>query len=189
MFYSDNFYSVKPLKQPVKHQKGVVLAVSLLLLLVVTIVGLAAISGTTLQEKMSGNMYDREVAFQSAEASLRVAETQLGAGAATIYRDCSVVTCEAVPPSGATWQTVGTGAGGYNPGPLAAGQPQYIVEDMGDWIDYESSTGFGQSANANQYGAQGVVSTVPFYRITARSHNPASVSNRSVVTLQTWVKM
>lgn len=187
MFYSDNFYSAKPLRQPVKHQKGVVLAVSLLLLLVVTIVGLAAISGTTLQEKMSGNMYDREVAFQSAEAALRVAETQLGAGAATIYRDCSVVTCEAVPPSGAIWQTIASGT--YDSGGLAAGQPQYIVEDMGDWIDYESSTGFGQSANANQYGAQGVVSTVPFYRITARSHNPASVSNRSVVTLQTWVKM
>ncbi len=175
------------LNHQMKHQKGVVLAISLLLLLVITIVGLAAISTTTMQEKMAGNMYDREVAFQSAEAALRVAETQLGLSSAIIYRDCSVVTCEAIPPTTATWQTVGTTD--YNPGSLAAGQPQFIVEDMGDWVDYESSTGFGQSANANQYGAQGVVSTVPFYRITARSHNPASATNRSVVTLQTWVKM
>ncbi len=188
MFFSDNYIKYQgQVRYQHRRQKGVVLAVSLLLLLVVTLVGLAAISGTTMQEKMAGNMYDREIAFQSAEAALRVAESQLGLSSATIYRDCSLVTCEAVPPSGATWQTISSS--NYNSGGLAAGQPQYIVEDMGDWVDYESSTGFGQSANANQYGAQGVVSTVPFYRVTARSHNPASASNRSVVTLQTWVKM
>jgi type IV pilus assembly protein PilX len=58
-------------------QRGAVLVVSLLLLLVMTVLGLGASQSTRLQERMAGNQRDVEVAMQSAEASLRAAELLL----------------------------------------------------------------------------------------------------------------
>lgn len=57
-----------------KKQQGMVLVIGLIMLLLMTIVGLAAIRGTGLQESMAGNMRDRNLSFQAAEAGLRVGE-------------------------------------------------------------------------------------------------------------------
>lgn len=57
-----------------KKQRGMVLVIGLIMLLLMTIVGLAAIRGTGLQESMAGNMRDRNLSFQAAEAGLRVGE-------------------------------------------------------------------------------------------------------------------
>ncbi|MGC9456385.1 MAG: pilus assembly PilX family protein [Halothiobacillaceae bacterium] len=46
----------------------------MILLLVMTILGITAMQSTTLQERMAGNMKDRNAAFQAAEAALREAE-------------------------------------------------------------------------------------------------------------------
>jgi type IV pilus assembly protein PilX len=51
-------------------QRGVVLVVALLLLLILTLIGLAATRGSWLQLKMAGNTQDKDVAFQAAEAAL-----------------------------------------------------------------------------------------------------------------------
>jgi type IV pilus assembly protein PilX len=59
---------------------------------------------------------------------------------------------------------------------------------MGNWADASSSTGFNQSANSNQYGSQGKSTTSVYYRITARSGDPAKVGDRGVVVLQAMVK-
>lgn len=59
---------------PVVRQRGVVLLLALIMLLLMTVVGLAAIRGTGLQETMAGNMRERTIAFQHAEAGLRVGE-------------------------------------------------------------------------------------------------------------------
>lgn len=56
-------------------QAGMVLIVGLVMVLLITIVGLAAIRGTGLQENMAGNMRDRNIAFQAAESALREGET------------------------------------------------------------------------------------------------------------------
>jgi len=58
-------------------QQGAILIVSLILLLVLTLMGVFAMRGTTLEERMAGNMRDRDLAFQSAEAALRAAERDL----------------------------------------------------------------------------------------------------------------
>jgi type IV pilus assembly protein PilX len=55
-------------------QKGMVLIVGLIMLLLMTVVGLAAIRGSGLQEAMAGNMRDRNLAFQAAEAGLSAGE-------------------------------------------------------------------------------------------------------------------
>lgn len=60
-------------------QRGAVLIVGLIMLLLLTVIGLASIRGTDLQERMAGNMRDRNLAFQAAEAGLRYGEKTLNA--------------------------------------------------------------------------------------------------------------
>jgi len=55
-------------------QKGIILIVGLVMVLLITVIALAAIRGSGLQESMVGNMRERNVAFQSAESALRECE-------------------------------------------------------------------------------------------------------------------
>ena len=55
-------------------QKGSVLLISLVLLLVLTIAGLASIRVTSLDERMTGNYRNEQVAFHSAEVGIQEAE-------------------------------------------------------------------------------------------------------------------
>lgn len=56
------------------RQRGITLILSLIFLLLLTILGVTAINMSTLQEKMSGNLRDQDVAFQAAESALRDGE-------------------------------------------------------------------------------------------------------------------
>ncbi len=60
-----------------KHQKGSILIISLLLLLVMTILGMSAVSNTTNEEKMAGNLRQGSMAFEVAESALREGENYL----------------------------------------------------------------------------------------------------------------
>lgn len=64
-----------------RKQHGAVLATSLVMLLLLTIIGITAMSGTTEQERMAGNFRDRDIAFQSGETALRATEQWLEAHA------------------------------------------------------------------------------------------------------------
>ena len=59
------------------RQQGAVLFVSLLLMLVMTLLTVAAMQTTTLEESMAANLKDRNLAFQAAESALRDAEQAL----------------------------------------------------------------------------------------------------------------
>jgi type IV pilus assembly protein PilX len=58
----------------IKPQHGMILIVALVMVVLMSIVAVASIRGSGLQEAMSGSMRDRNVAFQGAEAALRTAE-------------------------------------------------------------------------------------------------------------------
>jgi type IV pilus assembly protein PilX len=62
---------------PVQRQRGAVLIVSLLFLVVLTILGITAMQGTTLEHRMAGNTRDYAVAMQAAEAALRDAHRDI----------------------------------------------------------------------------------------------------------------
>jgi type IV pilus assembly protein PilX len=64
----------KLIGQAPEHQRGAVLIVSMLLLLVVTILALGASQATRLQERMVGSQRNFDLAFQAAEAGLRAGE-------------------------------------------------------------------------------------------------------------------
>lgn len=59
------------------RQRGAVLLVALIMLLLLTVLGAAAMRDTSLQERMAGNMRDQSLAFQAAEAALRFAEQKV----------------------------------------------------------------------------------------------------------------
>ena len=71
------------LRSQPRAQRGAIMVVSLLLLLVMTVLALTASQTTTLQERMAGNARDTDLAFQAAEAGLREAEVTLAALAAS----------------------------------------------------------------------------------------------------------
>ena len=73
--------SVKMYSVPsVASQKGVILIVALLILMAMTIISVSSMTNSNLEEKMAGNLKDREIAFQAAEAALRYGERLVEAG-------------------------------------------------------------------------------------------------------------
>lgn len=57
-----------------KRQRGVALFMSLVMLLILTLLGLSSIQSTSMQERMSRNARDSNLAFQGAESAVREAE-------------------------------------------------------------------------------------------------------------------
>lgn len=70
------------LRTPVgrQHQRGISLLVVLILLVVMSILGLAVLRSSAMQERMSANMVDRNEAMQAAEAGLLVAQRTVVGG-------------------------------------------------------------------------------------------------------------
>lgn len=128
------------------REHGLALFPALVFLVILAMLGLAALGGSALQERMVGNTRDENVAFQAAEAALRDAEADIDVNlnsSSAFNAACTNGLC--TPPS--TWATpVSTdiaklvdwsNAGntrqyGANTGaaalPLVAAQPVYVIE-------------------------------------------------------------
>lgn len=57
-----------------RHQRGVALPISMILMIVILVLATSGMDDTLMQERMAGNLRDREAAFQAAEAALREGE-------------------------------------------------------------------------------------------------------------------
>lgn len=143
-------------------QSGTALAVGLILLVVMTLLSVAGIRGTTMQERMASNLRDRNLAFQSAESALRAAEQVLASGGGS--------SAERVPTAGsidfwnACWGDSGTVPEDCPPVTVhtidlaqwgLAAAPSYRIERL------RGGT-FGSMASDE------ALATAPMYRITAR---------------------
>jgi type IV pilus assembly protein PilX len=74
-------------------QRGIALFLVLIFLVILTLVGVFAIQGVTLNERVARNQIDRNIAFQAAEAALRDAERDISAlradgSSCTDRKDC-----------------------------------------------------------------------------------------------------
>ena len=63
--------------KPLRDMQGATLVVALIMLLLIAIIGFGAMQTTTMEERMSGNQRDSNLAFQAAEAGLRDREEWL----------------------------------------------------------------------------------------------------------------
>lgn len=173
------------------RQSGAALLVALIMLLISTMIGLASIQGTTMNERMSANMYDRSLSYQGAEAALLAGEAALLANP-DIAIDCTAVNVECPPSPSSTFTSTSTGwtsvEGSFKVNDdLLGSTPQFYVERMGD-IGGTDEFGLGSSANcANYGGCDEAPPSAASFRITGRSGIPTA-DGRSVVALQITVK-
>jgi type IV pilus assembly protein PilX len=147
-------------------QRGAVLVVSLLLLLVMTLLALGASQSTRLQERMAGNQRDLDVALQASEATLRAAERVLAPSPLALATcitpaaycetyDKTVLPADMAHQSG-TWWTNWSSNYTDNIGRVAS-QPKYVIEKVGELRDTLSQ------------GGSYIVVVREFHRSTARS--------------------
>jgi len=171
-----------------RRQHGVVLAVVLILLLVMTVLAIASLSGTLMEERMSTAQYDRSLAFQAAEAAMREAEEVARAKPALPASGCVDGVCATPDPTDADerqrWNNPGfwdDGSGTWAEADVEvsdlAEQPRYIIELLDDAVqdDKVCTTGGDVSLEANCT----ILSSR--YRITVRTPEQAG---RASVTLQ-----
>lgn len=90
-------------------QRGAVLIVSLIFLLLLTLLATSSMQNATLQEKVAGSLQARSVSFQRAESVLRTAEAKVMTPGFTMPECSSLVAC--LPPPEALTLPAG-GAGG-----------------------------------------------------------------------------
>jgi type IV pilus assembly protein PilX len=181
-------------------QRGVALVITLIVLVIVTLLSLSSIRTTTLQERMSANVLDRELTFQTAESILRLAEIAVADNpnfAAHGGVDCSAaaVACLADPldPNFTGWQPLPASAAANVPNQaFAPGTGQYHVAFLGIAPEAnEASLGQEQSANNIQYGADqsGGAPVSHVFRISVRNQDPTATGARSFVMLQSTIRV
>lgn len=187
-----------------QRQQGIALIMAIILLIIATLTGLAGMRNTSLQEKLSANLYDRAVAMQSAEFALSEAEKWLfETGRDSIISTTTVINCTkadaACPAVPANTFTTGTTnwvsvalPDTFNEN-LNAGNPQYFVQYLG-LRNSDANTDTGDSANPLQYGTTGGGSNTlsiaqnATYRVIARSSTPTADNDRAVVVLTALIK-
>lgn len=173
------------------NQHGVTLIISLVFLLLLTMLGLATMRSTTMQERMANNIQDRMMAFQAAEAALRAGERAV-AGFAAKPVDVN-------PPSGSrpgpgqVWQRntiewestnwwhnhgIAYGNNGANGSALIkqlSASPRYVIEYIG-FVPASPGVGHQTGKPAGRY----------FYRITA--HGTGLTDNAQVILQSTTAR-
>jgi len=95
---TSKLFNAMPSRQfhPIKQQAGTVLVVSLIILLVITLLGVANMQTSTFQMKMASSNKERQTVFAIAEAGLREAEKLLEVSPpqrTQIFDSCSGGTC------------------------------------------------------------------------------------------------
>lgn len=170
-----------------RKQRGAVLVVALIFLVVMTMLILASIRGTVMQERMASNLYDRSLAFQAAEAALREGERYVLESPPKPTSGCTAGTCSK-PESGDVpvwqdddiWEDAHSTADGHGHviqiGDLPV-PPTFLVELLADdmpEVNTCASTAIDPDAPCFA-GPEGLR-----YRITARSGE----EGRAVVLLQ-----
>lgn len=144
-------------------QHGAILIVSMLILLVLTIIGVSSMQSSTLEEKMASNSRDRNIGFQSAESTIREAETYIEDLVTTGgFTDAnglySAIENEPDPYAAATWTATGTSRTATPPGGSAGAQ--YFITRTGTIVDQSAGGGVELPPTARE--------DISVFRITAR---------------------
>jgi len=124
------------------NQKGAALIITLMLLVIMTILGVSAVTTTTMEEKMSGATINKHVSFQAAEAAMRAAEVIVntlsqdtvfnGTGgfySTTLFADANFPIWEFEGTPAINWQTITSVPTGGTGEPVQS--PEWIIEDFG----------------------------------------------------------
>jgi type IV pilus assembly protein PilX len=168
-----------------RRERGAALVTSLLMLLVMTVLGLAAMQVTRMEERMAGNSRDVNVAFQGAEAGLRDSEDLIrvmtarpgtcgSLGCGGIYQ-LGLLSSDLRDQDDAWWVANGReyGVAGTKEMTEATRDPRIVTDDMG-FISDSLTVGHGPPEGRN------------FYRITSSSTGASATAN--VVVESTYTR-
>lgn len=183
------------------HQRGAVLVISLIILLIMTLIGVSGMQSTALEEKMSANNLERQMALFAAEAALFEGETLIGTSAGgggvnslaalAVYDNNGGDGLYNSSQNGAfsdIWTLVdwdGTNAGNPNKAIIYAGAdagnyrtpPKYVIEH------YAVALANLDTTNQGNYNGPGTNPRMIYmFRVTARGTNLAGTGQ---VILQT----
>ncbi len=183
---------IQPTARPLV-QRGAALITSLIILLVLTVLGVAAMSSSSLEELMAGNLRDQAMALDAAEAALRDGERLIESwggtrpiassdtSAANPVFQMGVFFDPNVPGDDFDNHAFDTAVWGTTSDPTpsrlysrtglgVSQQPRFVIEELGD-------VGGPADWRAGIHRAG-----ITMYRVTARG---TGLSNNSVVLLQT----
>ena len=164
------------------RQRGAVLVLSLIFLLVVTMIAIGSMRDTVLEEKMAGNTRDRNLAFQSAESAVREAElfiegvVSLGNFGTTsgLYGRTTIEPAFYAPStwSDAAYHVVaGTDYGSYE-------APRYMIKHFTTVVGTEGAM------NMSGYGDNKGSGDVTIFKITARATGGSADSAEVILRSQ-----
>ncbi|MCG2578314.1 PilX N-terminal domain-containing pilus assembly protein [Dechloromonas sp. XY25] len=142
---------------PARSQQGATLMVVLIFLMVLSMLGVAAVQNNIFQEKMSGNTRDRELAFEAAEAAVRDASA-------------NIISLRAGP-----W----TGGGGLSTYDANNANDSTYWNTSSNWSSYRNpSATVAKVATQPQYRIEKKpnIGTVEYYRVTARGFGADSTT-------------
>lgn len=169
-----------PLHAVPTRQKGVILIVALILLLVLTLIGIGVTQSTTLEEKMAANTRDKDLSFQAAEAGLRFGESGLQQALYTNFDNTNGL-YEYDPSQADIWTTIDwTNSANIVAAPSSATidnviqQPEFIIEQL------PPVPAPGQNLGATEYGD---TPTIQLYRITALGKGGDAMSQSMLQTV------
>lgn len=164
-----------------RRQSGVSLVIVMVLLIAMSLLGVAILRSSAMQERMGANLRDRSLAFQAAEAALRYAQDEVLDGGDWDTTEPDATSCANLgicPPgtkeSDVTWRDVPAAAFDATAAGLAA-QPEYWIEYLGKG---PASKGACDSLPLRELDCKS-----PMYRITVRSR----AEGRADVVLQSTV--
>lgn len=186
-----------PNKQPSMHrsvraQRGAVLVVALIFLILLTILAISASGRSLLQERMAGGLRNAQQAEMSAQTALRGAEWKLWTSTSNItahlncgtgiFTDCYIYDPANLIPNvvkfrtDSGWVTAGsTQYKGYNNLGYTSGSngladnPRYIIEDLGVELPPGVSGSLHESGATGSSGTGSASTARHIYRITARA--------------------
>lgn len=163
-----------------RREDGAAMVIALVMLLVLTLLATASARMTLMEERMTGNTQDRNIAFQAAEAALRAGEDEAQVPVLPNFDvNTNGLYTPADPDDEPIWKTVDwTDADQVlfssdlddAPGLLADATASYIVEEL---------------PRPPTLCSDCEVDDANFYRVTARG---VGVSGNATVTLQTTYK-
>lgn len=164
------------------RESGAALVISLVFLLVITLMAVASMRTTILQERMAGNTRDRNVAFQAAESGIREAEvfieslSSLGSfdGSGGLYGQT-----DAEPDyydftmwsDGTSYVTATESYGAYN-------APRYYIKHFTTVVGTEGAM------NMSGYGDNKGAGDVSIFRITGRGTGAGADSAEVILRSQ-----
>ncbi|MGH8467248.1 MAG: pilus assembly PilX family protein [Pseudomonas sp.] len=157
-----------------RRQRGVSLVLVLILLVVMSILGIAVLRSSAMQERMTANLRDRSLAFQAAETALRfaqedvlgndgISDLQYGKTLQELRTAGKPVTCATHGICDQTLATPETPVARTAPD----GRSTYTIEYLGTGKGSQVQGVCETTAGAASYQCQR-----PMFRVTARGRSP-----------------